>query len=485
MANIKTKRLWDEAWRKLSVFFSPSGSIESPFGALGIRITEPTTLKVETTGSDTTGDGSDNAPFRTIQGALEWLDGSNVQAKVTIQVGLGSFPGFTIEGSRLTIGAVSNPLVTVTSTGLEIAGTWSASTLASGTNSGTTTSAVVTDLALVITDSGQSWTTNDLQGRYVLIQGLYLPVISNTATTITLPVGAVLSGAYSVLEPGTVINSGTAGVGSLTGAQNCRIGVHNVTGSFSTSISISTLKVDLDGLAANSSGVVFRNSTGTFNHVSVVRSASAVSLNAFSINGSDQFVLNRCTTSFPGTAQGVAVNSVIPARFMNIIGSVFRNGVIGISPGNSSQFLQVALSTFDGCATGISAASGTTVSLAASGCRFVGCTTALAIGSSSFFGAGAALYASSSSTIYFANCGTILTSNNTSPCALGVTSGTGNTNGIVLTKGARCQIAATAVLGAVTELSVDGTTGTLATLRAASPKVFPVVPNAYGTYVYE
>jgi hypothetical protein len=61
----------------------------------------------------------------------------------------------------------------------------------------------------------------------------------------------------------------------------------------------------------------------------------------------------------------------------------------------------------------------------------------------------------------------------------------GNTNGVVLSRGGTCAIISTAVLGATNELSVDGVVGTLAALRAASPKTFPTTPNIYGTLVYE
>lgn len=58
-------------------------------------------------------------------------------------------------------------------------------------------------------------------------------------------------------------------------------------------------------------------------------------------------------------------------------------------------------------------------------------------------------------------------------------------NDIVADKGATVQIGPTATLGATNELSVDGVAGTLATLRAASPRVYPLTPNPYNTYIYE
>lgn len=62
-------------------------------------------------------------------------------------------------------------------------------------------------------------------------------------------------------------------------------------------------------------------------------------------------------------------------------------------------------------------------------------------------------------------------------------SGSGNTNGVVLNKGARCQIASIVTsLGATNEIVLDGVNHTLANMRAASPKL---LTNTYGTIVYE
>jgi len=58
----------------------------------------------------------------------------------------------------------------------------------------------------------------------------------------------------------------------------------------------------------------------------------------------------------------------------------------------------------------------------------------------------------------------------------------GNTNGIVLNKGAKAQIDANAILGATTDITYDGVNATLASMRSASPKL---LTNAYGTIIYE
>jgi hypothetical protein len=59
------------------------------------------------------------------------------------------------------------------------------------------------------------------------------------------------------------------------------------------------------------------------------------------------------------------------------------------------------------------------------------------------------------------------------------------TTGISATRGGKCQIVSTATITATNELSVDGVVVTLATMRAASPRITPTTPNVYGSYIYE
>lgn len=66
-----------------------------------------------------------------------------------------------------------------------------------------------------------------------------------------------------------------------------------------------------------------------------------------------------------------------------------------------------------------------------------------------------------------------------------VTGGQPNQSWITVQRGARVRIAPTAIARGTTELSVDGVTSTLAAMRANNPKIFPLTPNPYGTYVFE
>ncbi len=444
-------------------------------------ITKPLTLYVSTTGSDLN-PGTLTQPFASIQAALNSLSYRPIQSKVTISVGVGSFRSFTIDGSLLKFPTISNHISPyITAGGLDIVGTWVAPTLASGTASGTASGALV-NLAAVLTDAGQSWTVNDLRGKYLLSGSVYYPIISNTATTITVPNTSALSGAYSIWDHGTIVDTDTASIGSIGGTQTGRIAIQNLMLGASTSVTISGIRFSLDGMASGTAGVAMRTSTATFENISVVRTSSSITISGFSIGTTDQVTLVRCHISFPSTL-GNAITSSNPHRFLNVVKSYIRNGSTAISSAPGSQVTQIQATTFEGMATGVQSTTNTVNSLLGSN-RFITCTTALSIGLSTS-SAASTLVMAASNTIYFDTCTTILSASNASMCGLGVVSGTGNTNGLVLTKGARCQIANTAALGAATELSVDGTTGTLVALRAASPRVFPAAANPYSTYVYE
>jgi hypothetical protein len=443
---------------------------------LDTNVNTAITLNVSATGSDT-GDGSATKPFGTIQAAIESLAGLKIQAKVTIQVGIGSFPAFSLEGFRTALTVTTNPLSPASTTGLEITGTWVAPTLTSGTLSGTATGGLVNSTA-VLTDAGQAWTVNELRGKYVLVGSVYYPIISNAATTITVPNSNSLSGAYSIWDHGTIIDSGTAtAFGSGSGV--ARIAISCLPTPNSGDFTISNMRVSMDGLASGQSGVTVRNAFATFSSVSVVRT-TGTNTSGFSVTTGSHFTSSRCYISH-NDATGNGISSATAARNISTFSCYFRNGNLGITGGAGASFLSMNSTTFESVVTGLAVNSGNTAFMGPSN-RFISCTTGVTVGSQF---APAWVGGTGTSAPYFNGCGTCISVTNQGVGYLDQCIGTGNTNGIVLTKGARCQIGSTATLGATNELSVDGVAGTLVTLRAASPRVFPLVPNPYGTYVYE
>lgn len=486
MANIKTKRLWDEAWRKLSVFFSPSGSIESPFGNTAV-LDEPVTLKVEATGSDN-GDGSDTSPFRTIQAAIDSLSGSVIRSTVIINVGAGSFPGFAIEG--LQIDSFGRGTVTPT---LTIQGTFGTAVITTGLTSSTVTSGSTSVGLTTLMDASQTLTVNELVGQWVLISGTYRVIVENTATTISYLGGSAPTGgtAYTLHSPATIIDQSLGTVGSTgTGARSLTMALP-VSNSSTTSVVISTVafRQETSGTGTTMTSLG-GNGIYRFQNCSFVATTALTNYRVLNATGMAGIALSACYVDVRNANASGSIGLLFSTgsinRNSNSIASSFFNcgsaasgiSVSGTAAANTSN-IQVS-----GASAGLAVFNSGSVFMSPFN-RFVSCTIGIDInGSSTSIPSTASLTTGSTSSHQFTNCGTIL-KGGYGQMALGSAQGSGNTNGIVLIKGARCQIGSTAVLGAVTELSVDGTTGTLATLRAASPKVFPVVPNAYGTYIYE
>jgi hypothetical protein len=174
------------------------------------------TLYVDPIGSDsnpctTFGDGG----CLTIQGALRKVP-PIVRDLVTINVAAGNFAGFYIDGFNFT------PRDVATLKGLAIQGTLANVTPTTGSATGTLTSIVQPVLGspgfTVATDSTQSWTTDNLKGRFFVAtggggSGSVIPIISNTATTLTLVMGGAFPAfapgtTYAIQTPATIINSG-------------------------------------------------------------------------------------------------------------------------------------------------------------------------------------------------------------------------------------------------------------------------------------
>lgn len=174
-----------------------------------------TTLYVDSTGNDTntctaTGVGA----CLTIQGAINKLP-RRIRHPVTISVAAGNFKGANVIGFQY---EPEDSLTAVPGAGIQIVGTMGAVTPATGNATGTITSSATTGSGghVVITDSGQSWTVNDLRGKFLKLtsgsgSGTSYPIEANTATTVTIPLSsASTTGAgvtYSLVTPTTVINT--------------------------------------------------------------------------------------------------------------------------------------------------------------------------------------------------------------------------------------------------------------------------------------
>ncbi len=174
------------------------------------------TLYVDPTGSDSGGcTASGTSACLTIQGALGKVP-KLIRHRVTINVAAGNYAGFIVSGFT------QDQTVNQTTGGLYILGTLANATVATGSASGTATSGTAGSAQTfgTLTDSTQTWTTNDLVGKWVVISsgtgsGQTVVISSNTTDTITVVGTWTAPGAtsvYAIQEPSSVITSGTSPV---------------------------------------------------------------------------------------------------------------------------------------------------------------------------------------------------------------------------------------------------------------------------------
>jgi hypothetical protein len=158
------------------------------------------TYYVTAAGSDSTGNGSSGAPWKTIQYAVNQIP-KNIEHNVIIDVGAGTFAGFRVTGFTVQDQA-----------SFIIRGTTSAFSPATGTASGTFTSSThsATAAKATATDSGQSWTVDNLKGKLLKIGSEYRWIVSNTATVITYAgaFSATPNGkAYEIIKQDTILGT--------------------------------------------------------------------------------------------------------------------------------------------------------------------------------------------------------------------------------------------------------------------------------------
>ena len=167
------------------------------------------TLYVSTTGNDNNPCTSSGAACLTVAGALNKLP-NTLRHNATISVAAGAYAApLSITRKDLTIvGGVT----------LSVTGTMSTPTLTTGTTSGTLTASAVGSSSgpATATDSGQSWTVNELKNKFIkfnsgTLNGQSFPIASNTATVITFSTNQTPGNvSYTIEEIGSTFTSSAA-----------------------------------------------------------------------------------------------------------------------------------------------------------------------------------------------------------------------------------------------------------------------------------
>jgi hypothetical protein len=449
------------------------------------------TYYVETTGNDSNNGLSPATAFATIDKALSMLP-QMLQYPTTIKIGIGNFAGATVKDFDINY---ADPAV---SAFLMIEGTLINATVATGSATGTVSSAVqgdgTTNTYGVVNDATQTWTVNDLRGKFLEITGgtgagQVWPITENTATQITvaatflttLPNG---TSTYAIRDCGsninTIVNRGGSAPTPAATASACFYVASNRTRSDATALLFRYLKLSPPTNAgvrvADCTSVAFQNCmvniTGSLTGIGHV--------------GAGRITVTGCVFSHPGTT-GSHIILGGQTQTYGLTGTLTQSLFIGGGNGffvlgvgnflaNSSQFIGTQFAINSGGHLFLWQSSGLKISGASVGFQ---CNAHQA-------GLGS-MFLQVNGPIDVSSCGTgfqLGGMNSEVVCAAaGVAiTGTGNTTAVALTKGARFNYTSVATLTGTTELSLDGTAVSVATFRSATPRV---ATTSYGSTVYE
>jgi hypothetical protein len=440
--------------------------------------TAAVTLYVETTGNDNN-PGTADKPFATIQGALDSLP-RKIAHPVVVNVGAGSFAGAFVTGFQ-----IDQPEAVTPGNYLSIVGTMATAVPATGLATGTLASATAysTWNFPTVTVTGAGWTVNDLKGKFLKItggtgSGQVMMISENSATVLTLAgfwsTTPNSTSTFEIQEPATIVSTGV------------------------------TTPADAQAAAGSVYGFIFENNTtGAKNLLTgrlVVSNMRITTSRTAIIGGNGSARLWKCqasgTTALLAAPTGSKVeidtcylystttNQSLVSGAVFATGSLLKGGLVSIHVNTTDTWIRfcklegftrigLSLSTSGGTLDGVHIDGG-----GAANTHGVYCATSSSFSGNTTLGGGGIGKAVINNCVY----GVYLQG----PGIAGIiqqTSGTGNTTGISLSQGAKCRVDSTATITGTTEVSVDGAATTLATMRAATPKL--IKDADYGTMIYE
>jgi hypothetical protein len=466
--------------------FYPSPAPGPPGNPIGT--TQALTYYVATTGSDSNDGITSLTPLLTIQAAIDKIP-KRVRHLIKVEVAAGSYAGF------LVVGFTVEPANAVAAAGIVVyAASHSTATVTTGSATGTFTGTSTGDSSAptfsTVTDSGQSWTTNNLKGKLIEVltgdsTGTFLPIVSNTATAITLESTSAtgsIGGTYAIRDWNVTITSPVTyplftDTASATAFQ-LKYGIfvrNNMTGQ--SAIAVEGMAVNLGATVATacfSAGYNVGNIQ--FNRMKAVGAATGVSVGDGSTTRLQSCVLS-VNAGKTAAAVGGSVNfyntfvsggTGAPAFTVGAIGALtlalidchLEGHPIGLKfIGNCSALMEVSGLSIDmgGNSQGI-------IATPFSHSNY---------GPTVIHGTGVAI-SNGSTGIQLGGAGQVW---------IDSLKGTGLTVGLQLDRGARCQVgSASSFTTTPTEVSLDGSSTTLAAMRAATGKI---LVNTAGTMLFE
>ncbi len=457
------------------------------YAAADVGTATDMTLYVETTGDDSAA-GSLAAPVLTPNGALAKIPGKKVRHLVQIKVGAGNFPGFNVEGFTI------DPLVPGTPCGISILGTFVAATLATGTATGTITATAAGSTATpsfaVVTDSTQAWTVNALKGflARAVVGGATFPITENTATTFTVcsasTFGAV-SGAYEILDWGTVVTTPTTTPPALAVAQgaagtaaNAGVVIRNNAGFSSYSNGNSAVRLEGVKVALSVTSTAFIISSSAICARCCGDQPAGTNATALNASGSESIVFSQGVLKAAANSLTVSTGGSHQITMNNTLVTNSAAGGGGVIL-NSTGGLIAQQSQIDSHATGVNTGS-STGRVILTGSKIAATTTGIFLAGGTLSAAGCALEASG---LEITGATTALSAGGPNRALITTLKLNTCTNGVVAVQGALVKIGSASTFTTVTnELTLDGTISTLAVMRAQTPKL---LTSSYGTAVYE
>jgi hypothetical protein len=438
---------------------------------------------------DDTNPGTPALPVRQPAAALAQLP-RRLRHRATIHLAPGHYQGFSVTGFLF------DPQDDGTQVGLALAGTFVPAALTTGTPTGTSTSAANGDSIApswaVLVDSGQSWTPDDLRGRFLEITngagaGQLLPIAHNDATSIwvlTTLWSAVPAGSeYALHDQGSVIDTpiqvpnalAAVGAAPRPPTSACVVVAGNLGSPRIPYLRVERLKIDLSGSGPASIGAdvqatpvtALQHCTFTADQGVCVQSAGPGS----------SFRIQQCVIRMAGDATGVALGggTAVSGPSASIVGCLFDShaqgtGMLDIGGGNNVTVLYCE----SNATTGVFLSGPCFVTLERT--RFLGdgsCSQQIKARAQNGNPGHSVLQVRPGSGVEISGLAASNAVELEGPhCAIfdGALNGTGNLGAFRLSTGARVRLSAQSMITGVSEIVLDGGPAqTIAAMRAASP----------------
>lgn len=472
-------------------------------GLNGYKTCAALALFVESAGSDSNTCLSAAEACLTVQGAVDKVP-KLIRHPVSITLGTGNFTGATYSGFSF------DPADTANGAYLTTQGSLTNATPATGTATGTATAGTAGSGTTygTLTDSGQTWTVNNLKNYLIEItggtgSGQIRVISSNTATAITIvgtwtaPVAA--SSTYAIRDWAGVINAAVNqsalpnSVAAAAPAGFVVVGNHPLRASSgSTNITFDKLKI-APGTAVNS-GII----AAGLQYVGILNSYVLGKTLGSGIS-STMGTSYRIQQSIVASETGNAISNSGNLNFVNTLGvtnSMAESGatsgaIVNVANNGISGSGWEINSTNNGAGQGLEAGQGVQINTQITGLR-VNCTSGgSTVGVRVFsgdstsgpVGGGASMINITS--MVMTNCPVGVSVAGLSKVSLtsSVTlTGPGSGTALQVTRGGKIEVATSPTLGSyATEVNIDGDTYTLAEITALTP---PVVMNLnYGSWI--